>query len=787
MKNFLLTIRLLALIILGFVGTTESPAQSWVPLQSLEGGASMNVVRNIFSTVQQERGGLMRIDTRVFSHGGRRLYVSLDSGRSWVYSGKGLPAGPYELCRQGQSIFASVCSNDKGGLFRSTDMGSTWSAVSEKGLAGFSGIRSVYDIAATDSSVFVLLRDNVDTRGKLVLCRSTNEGDSWESVDIGNIPLNLADYELTPRPLLIASRTTLVASFTGFGFSVSTDNGGSFNTFNNQNGFGIPDFTTRPLLHGHYLYAVSNSSILKLFRFDVNNYSAPPVRISLASADAYVTGLTTGSSGVLARVYIPSAPISTSLQWWHFTDSDTVGYLVKSGRGGNDDMLHMPLVLDSMRYLIASDRAIYRSDDKALNFGISQSGYRNFGSDFSFIAHAGNAVCVSDYEHLGFYSSLDTGATWETDFYALDRHPFKKLSELYSSAFATDAGLLNFDSVTINRSYDGSRSWLAVDLGPVPTLQLERLVPLDYHNGITTFRTAPALISSMSIRYFTLNAKDSIEEWMINIPNRPSDFQLLHRGNRVLSVDPQHSIQYSQDTGASWSILVPDDTSLSVSYSSGAVAAVTEAGGELFVRCSINKKDSVISGYPLCHVRDGKLHVLTELLPYTTEVNFTDILNFRNAVFSVGDTIFIALGTRLFESHDHAQHFQIYGSSGLPSGLPIMSLTQYGKRRFALVDGGGIYVQELPSGVDEPKNDEKASALLLFPQPATDVLRVVSTSQLRSFEVHTMHGVVVLSADCNSGNEFTCDLSALPAGAYSIVARDTQSMRHQSLFIKVDR
>ena len=139
------------------------------------------------------------------------VYRSTNNGTSWTAVDSGLPANIYvtSLAVSSSNIFAGTLG---GGVFLSTNSGTSWTAV-DSGLPAYT---NVYSLAVTgDSNIFA------GTEGGVFL--STNSGTSWTAVNYG--------LTNTLVPSLAVSGSNIFAG-TGGGVFLSSSNGTSWTAVN---------------------------------------------------------------------------------------------------------------------------------------------------------------------------------------------------------------------------------------------------------------------------------------------------------------------------------------------------------------------------------------------------------------------------------------------------------------------------------------------------------------------------------------------------------------------------
>jgi hypothetical protein len=157
--------------------------------------------------------------TNIISGGSEGVYISSNNGTSWSAKNYGLPSGPriYSLAVIGTNIFAGFQSyNSPGGVYHSTDYGSSWSA---SGLTNY----TILSLAISDSIIFA----GTDTGGVFL---STNNGIDWLKADNG-LP-NTSVYSL-------AVTGNNIFAGTWNGLFLSTNNGNKWTQVNDAGVFAL--------------------------------------------------------------------------------------------------------------------------------------------------------------------------------------------------------------------------------------------------------------------------------------------------------------------------------------------------------------------------------------------------------------------------------------------------------------------------------------------------------------------------------------------------------------------
>jgi len=137
------------------------------------------------------------------------LSFGLKAQAQWVAINSGIPApdGAWTLATNGTTLYAGIIDSINGGIFTSTNMGSSWTSISN-GLPGL----AVRSIAVSGSNLYAA----VDSYG---LFLSTNNGNSWTPINSG----------LSSGVLTIMIKGTDIYVGTGNGIFKSTTTTGIYN------------------------------------------------------------------------------------------------------------------------------------------------------------------------------------------------------------------------------------------------------------------------------------------------------------------------------------------------------------------------------------------------------------------------------------------------------------------------------------------------------------------------------------------------------------------------------
>ena len=77
-------------------------------------------------------------------------------------------------------------------------------------------------------------------------------------------------------------------------------------------------------------------------------------------------------------------------------------------------------------------------------------------------------------------------------------------------------------------------------------------------------------------------------------------------------------------------------------------------------------------------------------------------------------------------------------------------------------------------------SDQEVTSLAIYPNPATDILNIVSGNDIQSLSIVNIHGSLVMKSNVSNSNTQTISVSDLPAGVYFLkvqTANETQTSR----------
>ena len=219
-----------------YVAEADDGDGYWSLLRSRDGGASWSSVGDFLADLQTGVWTLAIDPTTPTT-----LYAGLDDVPFYDMAGTGMPG--------------------TGGVFKSTDGGTTWAA---SGLSG--GAVTLLTIDPTQPNVLYAVTegDYGTPRGFRGIFKSTDAGATWTEMDHGLEGLLATGSNIVALVMDPANSNTLYAGVSGSGVFKSSDAGASWSTFNS----GLGNLDVRVLApapgSGHTLYAGTSGGVFRI-------------------------------------------------------------------------------------------------------------------------------------------------------------------------------------------------------------------------------------------------------------------------------------------------------------------------------------------------------------------------------------------------------------------------------------------------------------------------------------------------------------------------------------------
>lgn len=221
--------------------------------KSMTDGASWapaNVGLPLVNGTQIKVQSVGRSATAIFCGTESGIYRSTDNGASWVIANNQLPAGSstiyankfYTFGEVTFAVFTGTASQNGGGVFRTTNNGSTWL----QGFSGLSGNMTVYGLDQVDDVLYAATNTS--------LMRSFDLGQSWSQAG----PTNYAVYAVQG----FAGRLVAITTF-GARWSL---NGGDTWTPSTNYPVASPGAGSELISYDGKYYAITRSASLGCYR-----------------------------------------------------------------------------------------------------------------------------------------------------------------------------------------------------------------------------------------------------------------------------------------------------------------------------------------------------------------------------------------------------------------------------------------------------------------------------------------------------------------------------------------
>lgn len=641
-------------------------------------------------------------------------------------------------------IFAGTANS---GILRSTDNGDSWETVN-KGLQ----LQSVYGITAIDTLLFT-------STGYGVFC-SSDMGRSWRSKKNG--------MELIGLSLVAIGATLYGVSTSPRGLLMrSIDKGESWTS--------MDQYCSVSYLYDHKivakdttLFIVTNSGLI---RSADNGDSWAPVTLNISNVKVVYDLMLCGTALF--------ATISDSLQSMVIRSTDNGESWVKVRTGINKDDRYG--LSENRGVLFATSRKeTYRSTDNGNNWEVITPYSLKIG--YRALTNIGSILFAATRDEI--YKSMDNGLSW---------------SSLYSGIYAQNiSSLVAFDSVLYLATSNGIRR--STDFG---------IIWANASTGLTNAYLPPIVslaVKDTSIFAFTdrgviFRSTDNGENWIFaNKGLRKDDGR---EPTEIIAIGVKDSIVYiraryfniateeardfkSTNNGENWIsakiLTVPSFTDKSKTFAFGSwyvgVGHGTDSGDnwlefkstykliDTSVYTVVTTNTSAFAG------TNGKgIYRSTDFGETWKQVN-KGLTNLDIRSFAVNDTIIFAgtEGGGVYGSTDN-------GNTWIPKNTKLMtttvqSLTISDNTLFAGTSGEGIFrckLTDFATDVDESSTPN--TSFQIFPQPSNDYLRIRGVKKsLHSSDnfirIYNLLGESVKSEPIAGISQMQIDISSLASGVY---------------------
>lgn len=351
-------------------------------------------------------------------------------------------------------VWASA--DDGGGLFKSTDYGASWTAVTAAGIN-----QSSYSMAFDPTDSNIIFAPNHFGRGML---RSTDGGVTWTSSQAG-LPLTSNDNQLVFDIVINPTNHNIVMVATHNGLYRSTDNGINFSVVAATGLTGNNKFSALAYRSDGALFAGKSDGS---FSFSTNNGDSfteaiAPTGTAIDAIVFSTNWLYLGYKSAAIYRMNPSTLANTLINnpanAGSILNSNRLRIAVKSGGSSTTDLVY---VGSSGLSTYASNRyGLFKSTDSGSTFAPAMTGMTgNFIMSIAIAPNDSNRVVVGSGVVKGIHYSSDAGANWTqvtanltaTGGIGLAQNPSNK-NHLLSSYSAGGGFTANFEST------NGGATW----------------------------------------------------------------------------------------------------------------------------------------------------------------------------------------------------------------------------------------------------------------------------------------------------------------------------------------
>ncbi len=437
-----------------FLALLSPPAAAqWVPTGGPEGGTINSVATNgpltyaatfngvfrstdLGTTWMPFSTGLSRLDLTcvrtdgpiVFCASAGKVFVSLDNGEQWGNGGTGLPTSSYirTMALLPDSAFAGT---DYNGVYRSTDNGTSWTAVNT-GLAD----TNITSISVVQTAVQTYLFTGTISG----LYRSSNGGSMWNLMNNG-LGSSAVTGVVDPGPAFLAG--TMGGAFR------STDEGGTWSE--SSSGLTNPAVTSVVNYFPNVLAGTTNG--IYLSTNSGSQWAPANSGLSLTQVVSLAAHNTDCYAGTFGGMFV-STDFGLNWKWANHG-------LVATSIGA--------LAIDGAAIYAGSDGSgVYRSTDRGTTWEPRIIALTGNPRVISVLA-AGSTVLAGTY-YGGIYRSTDQGATWSRDTAGLNQNIVYAFAKSGPDYFAGgDRG--------VSRAINGGPGWTYVSNG-LPSSPVRSLV-----------------------------------------------------------------------------------------------------------------------------------------------------------------------------------------------------------------------------------------------------------------------------------------------------------------------
>jgi photosystem II stability/assembly factor-like uncharacterized protein len=463
---------------------------------------------------------------------GGGIYRSTDNGSSWIQINNGLTNNIVKVLKvSGTNIFAGTIG---GGIFRSTNNGINWTQLN----IGSPGT-TVLSLAAFDSNLFA----GIYGYGIFL---STDEGESWTSINS-----QVTDYSIVSA-LAISGSSIFAGTQTGvfrssdygeswtesglsgisiISFAVSDSiiiAGTEFAGLFRSNDHGIT-WVNNDFLNSNFVYALTVSGIniyagtygggVFLSTNDGKNWK----QINKGLTNTCIFSLAASGSNIFAGTYYDGLFIST----------DSGSNWTQSNNGLTSSMVNSMIVSGNNLFAGTKGEGVFRSANNGASWTTVNNGFTNPFRSVNVLAASGSILLAGTFGE-GIFRSTDNGEVWaQSDL----------ISETVNALAVSGPNLFAGTYGGVFRSTNGGLHWTKMSSGiPAPSSVIFLAV-----SGTNLF----AVIDASSEIY---RSTDNGSSW-IQADNGLSGAYVLSlavAGTDIFAGTDRGGVFYSTDNGETW-------------------------------------------------------------------------------------------------------------------------------------------------------------------------------------------------------------------------------------------
>jgi photosystem II stability/assembly factor-like uncharacterized protein len=647
------------------------------------------------------------------------LLLARPSGAQWVLTG---PQGGTATSFATVGTYVFVVT-DRGGIFRSSDTGASWSQINSRLLD-----TNVQLLVGIGSTLFA----STDSIGVL---RSTNNGATWTTLT--GLPRKY------PATVFLAVGSNLYAGTSGGGLFRSSNNGDTWTAVNAS----LTDTNiTCLLVNGSYLFAgtashgVSRSSDGGDSWIDVSQ-----------GLNKSVSNLAARGSDLFALAGGLYHSTNNGRNWvWDTNNKDLdliFGWRNNWPYKSSPPSDHIHAVADfGVVVLAGTSDGVFRSTDSGATWKPSNRGMYLFGlqlyQNVTLIADIGSGILARTAHALYFTS--DEGTNWQR-YSALDSALDSALggNTINTSIRVGTVVFAGTDIDGVLRSTDNGITWTTL-------LGLTNAYP------ITALATVGSDVFAGTMGGGIFRSSDNGDHWIaVNHGLTTTNiYSLLGNGTRLFA-GTDHGLYRTMDNGQSW--IDPDTTGILSTYGNYPFLALVFSGKDIFAATHRTLYRSSDNG-----------------TSWSGFKYFYDVYDLRVTSFTVGGGNLFAVSDTvdfgIFRTTTNGDSW-IPADTGIKPSYDAYCVTVIGNYLYA-GSSYGVWrrpLSDFPVGPPAIVSSSitRQNDVVLFPNPTNGLLTVRgSSSNITHLTITNLLGQSLIEQSAPGAVSYTLDLSKLPAGTY---------------------